>query len=187
VLRETRVAPEQLRAPSSGVIASAQVVPGQVVRAQDELFQIVDPNHVWVEALVYGDLDPASLSAATASTPGRPAMALRLQGFSRKLQQHATIVHFAVENPPDTVRIGLPVTVIARSGEPVTAMIVPKDAVVRSTNGENIVWTHEQAELFEPRPVRVEPFDATRVILAAGASKGDRVVIRAADLVNQVR
>jgi multidrug efflux pump subunit AcrA (membrane-fusion protein) len=114
-------------------------------------------------------------------------MALRLQGFSRKLQQHATIVHFSVENPPDNIRIGLPVTVIARSGEPVTAMIVPKDAVVRSTNGENIVWTHEQAELFEPRPVRVEPFDATRVILAAGASKGDRVVIRAADLVNQVR
>ena len=44
-----------------------------------------------------------------------------------------------------------------------------------------------EAELFEPRPVRTAPFDATRVLIAAGVSKGDRVVVRAADLINQVR
>jgi cobalt-zinc-cadmium efflux system membrane fusion protein len=41
--------------------------------------------------------------------------------------------------------------------------------------------------MFDPRPVRTTPFDATRVIVAAGVSKGDRVVVRASDLVNQVR
>ena len=66
-------------------------------------------------------------------------------------------------------------------------MIVPKDAVVRSANGEAMVWRHEEAEMFEPRPVRITPFDATRVIIAAGVAKGDRVVVRASDLVNQVR
>ena len=96
-------------------------------------------------------------------------------------------MQFVVEDPPPNLSIGLPVNVIAASGEPVTALIVPKDAVVRSINGEAIVWRHEQAELFEPRPVRTVPFDATRVIIAAGAVKGDRVVIRASDLVNQVR
>ena len=111
--------------------------------------------------------------------PGRPPLTLRFQGFSHALQQHATVVQFAIENPPPNLSIGLPVNVIAKSGEPVTAMIVPKDAVVRSANGEAIVWLHEEAELFEPRPVRVAPFDAARVIIAAGVSKGDRVVVRA--------
>ena len=70
---------------------------------------------------------------------------------------------------------------------PVTAMVVPKDAVVRSANGEAVVWRHDAAEMFAPRPVRTTPFDAQRVIIAAGVSKGERIVVRAADLVNQVR
>ncbi len=187
VLLETRVEPEALRAPTSGVIASARVVAGQVVQAQDVLFQVVDPKSLWVEALVYGEIDPASLGQATATAPGRPPLKLRFQGFSHALQQHASVVQFVVENPPSNLGIGLPVNVIARSGEPVTALIVPKDAMVRSGNGEAIVWRHEAAELFEPRPVRVVPFDATRVIIADGVTEGDRVVVRASDLVNQVR
>lgn len=187
VLLEIRVEPEALRAQTSGVIAAARAVPGQVVQAQDVLFQIVDPQSLWVEALVYGEVDPASLGKATATAPGRPPLKLRFQGFSHALQQHASVVQFVVEDPPANLSIGLPVNVIAHSGEPVTAMIVPKDAVVRSPNGEAIVWRHEQAELFEPRPVRTAPFDATRLIIAAGVAKGDRVVIRGSDLVNQVR
>jgi cobalt-zinc-cadmium efflux system membrane fusion protein len=187
VLLEIRVEPEALRAPTSGVIASARVVPGQVVQAQDVLFQIVDPASVWVEALVYGEIDPAALGYATATAPGRAPFKLRFQGFSHALQQHASVVQFVVEDPPPNLGIGMPVSVIAASGEPVTAMIVPKDAVVRSANGEAMVWRHKEAELFEPRPVRVTPFDASRVIIAAGVAKGDRVVVRGSDLVNQVR
>jgi RND family efflux transporter MFP subunit len=187
VLLEIRIEPEALRAATDGVIASARVVPGQVVQAQDVLFQIVDPGALWVEALVYGEIDPSSLGHATATAPGRPPLKLRFQGFSHALQQHASVVQFKVEDPPANLSIGLPVNVIAASGEPVTALIVAKDAVVRSANGESIVWRHEDAEMFEPRPVRTTPFDATRVIIAAGVSKGDRVVTRASELVNQVR
>jgi RND family efflux transporter MFP subunit len=187
VLLDIRVEPEALRAQTSGVIASASVVPGQVVQAQDALFRIVDPQSLWVEALVYGEIDPAALGQATATAPGRPPLALRFQGFSHALQQHASVVQFAIDNPPSNLGIGLPVSVIAQNGEPVTATIVPKDAIVRSANGEAIVWRHEAAEIFEPRPVRVTPFDALRVIIAAGVTKGDRVVVRGSDLVNQVR
>jgi cobalt-zinc-cadmium efflux system membrane fusion protein len=187
VLLEIRVEPEALRAPTSGVIASAKVVPGQVVQAQDVLFQIVDPKALWVEALALGGIHPAALGHATATVPGRPPITLRFQGFSHALQQHASVVQFVVEDPPSNLSIGTPVHVIARNGEPVTALIVPKDAVVRSANGEAVVWRHEDPELFEPRPVRVSPFDASRVIIAAGVAKGDRVVVRGSELVNQVR
>jgi cobalt-zinc-cadmium efflux system membrane fusion protein len=58
---------------------------------------------------------------------------------------------------------------------------------VRSANGEATVWVHVEPEWFEPRPVRTQPFDSTRVVVAAGVTEGDRVVTRGADLINQVR
>jgi membrane fusion protein, heavy metal efflux system len=59
--------------------------------------------------------------------------------------------------------------------------------VVRNANGEAILWLHVEPERFEPRPVRTQPFDATRLVVAAGVTEGERVVIRGADLINQVR
>ena len=76
---------------------------------------------------------------------------------------------------------------MAKSGTPVTGLIVPKDAVVRSANGEAVVWLSLEPERFEARPVRTQQFDATRLIIAGGLVQGDRVVIRGADLVNQIR
>ena len=49
------------------------------------------------------------------------------------------------------------------------------------------MWVHVAPERFEPRPVRVLPVDATRVIVAGGLSGGERVVVRGTDLINQIR
>jgi membrane fusion protein, heavy metal efflux system len=186
-IRNARAEPELLRAPTDGVIAMAKVVPGQVVQPQDTLFQIVDPKGVWVEALAYGEIDPMSLADATAVTTGGQTMALTYQGASRALQQHASIVHFVVPEPPNNLSIGQPVTVLATSGALITGLIIARDAVVRSSNGEPVVWVHVEPERFEPKPVRTQPFDATRVIVAGGLTEGDRVVVRGADLINQIR
>jgi len=186
-IRNTRTEPELLRAPTDGVIAVAKVVPGQVVQPQDMLFQIVDPKAFWVEALVYGTVDATLLADATAVGTGGQTMPLAFRGFSRALQHHASLVHFAVSDPPADLSIGQPVTVMAKSGTPMAGIVVPREAVVRSGNGEAIVWLHVEAERFEPRPVRTQPFDATRVVVAAGVTEGERVVTRGADLVNQIR
>jgi membrane fusion protein, heavy metal efflux system len=186
-IRNTRAEPELLRAPTDGVIAVAKVVPGQVVQPQDMLFQVVDPKAFWVEALVYGTVDATSLDDATAVATGGQTMPLAFRGFSRALQHHASLVHFAVSDPPPDLSIGQPVTVVAKSGAPVTGIVVPREAVVRSGNGEAIVWLHDEPEQFEPRPVRTQPFDATRLVIAAGVTEGERIVIRGADLINQVR
>ena len=186
-IRDARTEPELLRAPTGGVIAMAKVVPGQVVQPQDTLFQIVDPKGLWVEALAYGEIDPASLAGATAVTTGGQTMALGYQGFSRALQQHASIVHFVVSEPPANLSIGQPVTVLATSGAPITGLIIARDAVVRSSNGEAVVWVHLEPERFKPKPVRTQPFDATRVMVAAGLTQGDRIVVRGAELINQIR
>jgi membrane fusion protein, heavy metal efflux system len=186
-IRNTRTEPELLRAPTDGVITVTKVVPGQVVQPQDMLFQVVDPKAFWVEALVYGTVDASSLADATAVATGGQTMPLAFRGFSRALQQHASLVHFAVSEPPPDLSIGQPVTVVAKSGAPMAGIVFPRDAVVRSGNGEAIVWLHVEPERFEPRPVRTQPFDATRVVVAAGVTEGERVVTRGADLINQIR
>ena len=186
-IRNTRTEPELLRAPTDGVVALAKAVPGQVVQPQDILFQIVDPQGLWVEALVYGAVDPASLADATAVGTAGQVMALAYRGFSRAMQNHASLVHFAVPQPPPDLSIGQPVTVMAKSGVATTGVVIQRDAVVRSGNGEAIVWLHVEPEQFEARPVRTQPFDATRLIIAAGVTEGERIVVRGADLINQVR
>jgi HlyD family secretion protein len=186
-IRNTRTEPELLRAPTDGVITVAKVVPGQVVQPQDMLFQVVDPKAFWVEALVYGTVDASSLAHATAVATGGQTMPLAFRGFSRALQQHASLVHFAVSEPPPDLSIGQPVTVVAKSGAPVTGIVAPREAVVRSGNGEAIVWLHVEPERFDPRLVRTQPFDATRMVVAAGVTEGERVVTRGADLINQIR
>jgi cobalt-zinc-cadmium efflux system membrane fusion protein len=187
VVRETRLAPEVLRAPIDGVIGLSRVVAGQVVQAQDVLFQIVDPGSLWIEAYDYGDNDPATLKDASAMGAGNAAMKLTLQGWSRTLQQQATVLNFAISDPAASLRIGQPVTVTAQRGENITGVIIDRDAVVRGGNGEAVVWRHGEPEYFEARAIRTEPFDATHVIVAAGLADGDRIVVRGAELVNQVR
>ncbi|MET4451906.1 HlyD family efflux transporter periplasmic adaptor subunit [Bradyrhizobium sp. RT3b] len=186
-VRSSRTGFEELRASTDGVITSAKVVPGQVIQPQDVLFQIADPKSLWVEALAYDDLGLKEPEAATAMAPNGEPIALSFVGTSRALRQHASVVQFAMPEPPTGLNIGQPLNVMVQSGAPVAGLIFPRNAIVRSGSGENIVWLHPSPERFEPRPVRVLPVDATRVIVAAGINEGERIVVRGTDLINQIR
>jgi membrane fusion protein, heavy metal efflux system len=187
LVRDTRVAPEVLRAPVDGVLALSHVVVGQVVQAQDVLFQIVDPKVLWIEAYEYAGVDPAKLGQATAVAGDNTAMELSFEGWSRTLQQQATVLQFAIVNPPLSIRVGQPVTVTAQRGETTTGIVIDRDAVVRGNNGETIVWRHDDPELFEARTVRTQPFDATHTLIEAGLDTGERIVNRGAQMINQIR
>jgi cobalt-zinc-cadmium efflux system membrane fusion protein len=151
------------------------------------LLQIADPKSLWIEALAYGDVDLNSAVEATATANNGQAFPLEFVGLSRTLRQHASVVQFSIAEPPDGLNIGQPVSVLVRSGNSKQGLILPREAVVRSTNGEQIVWLQVAAERFEPRPVRTQPLDAGRLIIAAGLDAGGRVVVGGADLINQVR
>ncbi len=187
IVGRIRIEPELLRAPLDGVVSAVRVVAGQVVGSQDVLLQIVDPAGLWIEALSYGDVDLSQLDGASALLPGGKPLSLSFRGTGRALQQQATLVHFAVEDPPATVAIGQPVRVTARNGASVSGIILPRDAVVRGGNGEALVWRHTDPERFEPRPVRTEPFDATRLVIRSGVAPGERIVVRGAEHLNQIR
>ena len=60
-------------------------------------------------------------------------------------------------------------------------------ATVVAPSGERIVWVHGDPERFQPRTVKVRPIDGDRMLIEAGLSIGERVVVSAAELINQVR
>ena len=186
-LLAARVRPDDLRAPVDGVIATTRVVSGQVVGPSDQLFQIIDPASLLVEALVFDQIDPDRVDEATASITNGTVIKLKFLGRSRALQQQYSILQFLIVDASVPLNAGAPVTVTAANGEPVTGMILPRAALAQAPNGQTVVFSHKEPEIFVPRAVRVESFDAENVLVVSGITEGEKIVIRNAPLLNQVR
>lgn len=178
---------EALIAPIDGVIAVSQTSIGQVVSPKDVMFKIVEPHSFWVEALVFDHVDAEHLNSVRAVVSGGVPIDLLFIGTGRTHHQHGTLLHFQVTSHAETLDIGHRVTVLAETGEPLRAIILPRDAVVRAPNGLQVVFQHAEPERFTPKVVRVEPIDGERVVVLAGVEPGDKLVVQAAPLVNQVR
>ena len=180
-----------LSAPVSGVIAQANVVSGQTVEAQAVLFQIVDPDSLWVEALAYDPVTAASIERASREAVARSAdgreVTLIFSGRALTLKQQAVPLRFKIKTSAVAFSIGEPVTVSAPVDEAISAIPLPRSAIVRSGNGQTIVWVHSAPERFESRIVASEPIDADRVGITAGLDPEQRVVTRGAELINQIR
>ena len=185
-LDESRSKPESLRAPVSGVVADVRVVAGQVVASADTLYQIVDPNYFWVEAITF-DPKIAIAAAAKAMTADHLALDLSFVGRSRTLQQQATVLQYKIGSPTKSLSIGEPVTVNVETGEPVTGIIVPKDAVAEAPNGQRVAFVRQSAEQYRAVPVRVENLDGARFHVVAGLKAGDQIIVRNAALVSQIK
>lgn len=182
---------ESLIAPASGVIAAVNVVAGQVVAANDVLFEIVDPQRLRIEALVYDPLAASAIRQATATTSSGVNLELSLLGVGRLLKEQAVPVLFKVEQSAKAVglAVGQPVVVRAQLQAQASqqAIRIPAAALVKSPSNQDIVWVHTDAEMFKPRNVRWQALDGTSIAVIDGLKPADRVVVRGASLVNQVR
>jgi hypothetical protein len=183
---------EPLVAPVGGVIAAVNVVAGQVIDAREIVFEIVDPARQRIEALAFdaalaGDIGGASAAPQSPQARGE-SIPLKLVGAGRSQVDGGYPVQFVAtgrNTPPLTV--GQPVRVFAQTTARVKGVPVPAGAVVKNASNEDVVWVKEGPERFSPRPVRFEPVDGATVVVVAGLKAGERVVVQAASLVNQVR
>ena len=179
--------PEPLIAPIDGVITATKAVAGQVVEMKDVLYEIIDPSSLWVEALDFDQSAPQAFSGASAAAQDGASFKLTFIGRSRALRQQATVLQFAIVEPPASLNVGMPVTVLVHEGEPVQGIVLPKTAIVRAANGEDVVWQHEDPERFVATTVKVSSFDGERVLVERGLKAGERIVVQGAELINQVR
>ncbi len=182
---------EELRSPADGILAQSNVAAGQVVEAQTLLFQIVDPKNLWVEALAFDAATAAGIeqsgAQALAQTADGRKVAVSFAGRSPALRQQAVPLRFRIEGEGPALNVGEPVTVHAPINESVSAITLPRASVVRSGNGQSVVWAHVEAERFEQRVIKTAPVDAERLGVTGGLEAGTRVVTRGAELINQVR
>lgn len=186
-LLASRIQAEELRAPVDGVIAAVRVMSGQVISQTDQVFQIVNPAELFVEGLIFDQIDPDAIVEAEAVTASGQTLKLSYVGRSRALQQQYALIQFKVTGAGRSLNVGMPVTIIARTGEPVTGLFLPRAAVTQAPNGQPVVFVHKEPEVFAPTDVRSEVFDAQSVLVSGGVKAGDQIVVENAPLINQVR
>jgi membrane fusion protein, heavy metal efflux system len=184
-LDRARREPEALIAPVDGIVADGSVVAGQIAPSNMVVFHIVDPARLWIEALSFNA--PAGATTATARTAEGRTLALSYQGSGFADRNQSVPIHFAIVGETTGLRVGQFLLVLAATEEENKGVAVPRSAVVRSSSGQDIVYEHVAAERFQPRPVRIEPLDGERVLIATGIGAGARVVTQGAELLDQVR
>ena len=180
---------EVLRAPVSGVIAMSNAQVGALVESATVLFEVVDPAHLWVEAILTEPSLAGQVQAASATTASGQVLKMTFMGRGLALRQGAVPLQFRIDEPPADLATGVPVTVVAELDGKETGVALPRAAVTRQGNGLSAVWDHVSAEKFVARTVRVRPLDAGRVLVLSGLPEGapPRIVVQGAELLGQVR
>jgi hypothetical protein len=182
---------EPLRAPTTGVISVTDAVAGKVINPGDLVFEIVDPEDLWVEAVAPDPAtaaDASRVQSASALTPEQQVLQLSFVGSGLALKQQATPILFSIESPPPGLRVGRPVTVTVRSDvRSRRGLPVSREAVTIGTDGVEEVWEQTAPEVFLPHPVRTQDIDGATVLVVDGLAEGARVVVRGSKLMAQLQ
>lgn len=181
-----------LTAPVAGVVAASRVSLGQVVETRDILFEIIDPRHLAVEAQLFDSSLAGSLGAASARQGDADPAPLRLSliGAGRSLREQALPVLYRIRSEGGelpSVAVGQSLSVLAETTRRQAGIAVPADSLSRGSHNETLLWVHVGPEQFQPRQVRSQPLDAARVLVTEGLNGDERIVVRGADALSQVR
>ena len=185
-----------LRAPVGGVIARAEVLAGQVVEGREVLFEIVDPARLLVEASTAEVALGQRIAAATLA--GVPGVRLEPLGSGAALRDGLLPLLFRARlSPPSAgnataaaqlpLALGQPVTVIVQRTDTLQGFVLPAEAIVRNPANQPVLWIKSGAERYIPQPVQFRPLDASTVVVHAGLGADNRVVVRGAALLAQIR
>lgn len=179
---------EALVAPVAGIIAASNGVVGQVVEARELIFEIVDPDSLHIEALAYEPLSLKDVQSASVVI-GERSVPLNFIGASRRLREQALPLTFENHDIGAglILPLGQPVKIQVRLRSTVKGLPIPQKALVRSPANEMMVWVKQGPERFAPKAVRSLPMDGANVMVEAGLTAGDRVVVDGASLLNQIR
>lgn len=174
----------RLRAPISGTVTAASVVPGASVAPGAELYHLVDLTAVWIEArATEGDLNrvAASRKAEITVAGGTPVMVgagrggLVTVGSVLDPASRTAPVVFAVPNSQGSLRIGMTASVRALTGPGPRGPVIPQSAVV-DDNGRPIAYVQTGGETFVRRELKLGVKQGDRVQVLSGLAPGDRVV-----------
>jgi len=179
--------------PMDGVLVHVNVMPGTFVEAGRELFHVVDPDRLWLEAQI-----PETLVGRVRDTPGAW---FRVDGFETPFtvssetggrvvalgsmvepKTRTVPLVYEFDNPGGRLPVGAFARVRAWTGDADQGPTVPVSSVVEE-GGLDVVYVQITGESFERRVVRLGIRDREFVRILEGLEPDERVVTRGAYLV----
>jgi membrane fusion protein, heavy metal efflux system len=174
-----------VRAPLSGYVTKVNKSIGEQVGPGEAIVEISNLDTVWVEAPIF-ERDLSRLAGnvtatfTTSAYPDQEFKGVVLDiGVVIDEQTRATKVIFQLPNGGRALRLGMQANVRLDAGEQVTAMMIPKEAVLEH-EGKKIVYVLLSGEEFERREVTVGDELGNKVAVLSGLNKGERVVTQGA-------
>ncbi|MBA2458856.1 MAG: efflux RND transporter periplasmic adaptor subunit [Gemmatimonadales bacterium] len=174
-----------IRAPLAGVVASRSLAPGSRVDAGAELFTVVDPTVVWVEANVPAR-DAARVSASGKATFRVPGLDT-VRSVRRTVSVGSVIdsvsrtvpVIYEVNNTDGRLKVGMHAQVAVGTGREVEGVTIPSSAVLEE-EGRPVAYVQPEGERFEKRDLTLGGTSEGRTLVRSGITTGERVVTGAA-------
>ena len=170
----------ELKANADGIITATPAEPGQVVAIgqgvarlaqRGEMEAVVALPETWLAEA------PASQASVRLWSGPKRRFTARLRELSPQADPttRTYAARFTIENPDDTVALGMTATVTLSHGEEAAVAKVPLAAVLNRGTGPS-VYVVGKSDALELRPVTVTSFTADEALLTSGVGAGDRVV-----------
>ncbi len=181
-----------LVAPITGKIVLVAHIEGEHLNdAHEELFRIVNLDHVWIEADIseFDLVDLAENPGATMSLPAYPGRSFDiLDSGSGRLVNIGTIVDpdtrtlcvvYEMPNPDGLFRVGMFANVYLETRTATDVVALPEKAIVRD-NGRPTAYVLIDGENFQRRDLELGVRDNGWVEVKRGVNAGERVVTKGA-------
>src|SRR6185312_3126457 len=169
----------ELKVDADGVIIATPAEAGQVVNIGQSVARLAHGNKEALVALPESWLDEARASAATVSLWANPDRRFKAQLRELSPQADASTrtyaARFTIENPDDTVALGMTATV--RLARPATSRLakLPLSAILNRGAGPSVYVVGKSGALVL-QPVTVASFTEDAALVSDGVADGDEVV-----------
>ena len=173
-----------ISAPFGGYVTKVSKSIGEQVSPGDAIIEISNLDTVWIEAPIF-ERDLNVLGGSRSATFTTSAYPQQFRGVILDIgstideQTRAANVTFVVENAGRALRLGMQANVQLDAEQAVTAMMVPKEAVLEH-EGKRIVYVLLSGEEFERREVTVGDEYGDMIAVLTGLQHGERVVTQGA-------
>lgn len=180
-----------LLAPISGEVVSVAHIEGEHLdAAHQEVFRIVNVDHVWIVGNI-SEFDLSRLAekpSASLTLPAYPDRRFDILGSGGRLvnvgkvvdpQTRTVSVIYELPNNDGLFRVGMFVEVHIETRKAVDAVAIPEEAVVLD-NGRPLVYVMLGGETFQRREVELGIRDNGWAEVLAGVRDGERVATRGA-------
>jgi RND family efflux transporter MFP subunit len=179
-LARNQLAYGELKADADGAITTTLAEPGQVVALGQPVVRLAHRGEmeaaVALPETALGEARRGNASVRLWSGPNRRFTArLRELAPQADAATRTYAARFTIENPDDTVALGMTATVVLSRPADTMVAKVPLAAILNRGAGPT-VYRIDDAGLLERRPVTVSSFNEVAALITSGLEDGDQIV-----------